>query len=98
MAEKFGIAFIVIAVSVLIITFFYLKKDYQKQIIAIEGARYRKTYGEYSVAEFTDQGLVKAKRWLQQRNGGTEPKSYSQEIEYIEHFEECNYLVLKKGL
>lgn len=98
MTQYIGFILIIAAVIIAIIVLRFLRYDYKEQATTIIGNDYRREHGEYSVEDFIETTLVKSRQWLRQKNGGAEPKLYKKEIEYTEHFEECNLLVPKKGL
>lgn len=99
MLEKVGFVVVILAIAVVVITFLFLKRDYKKQSIVIEGQKYRKNYGRFYFGQYTaNKNLIKSKEWLKQKNNGLEPKEYKKEIEYVSHLGTCLGVVSTRGL
>lgn len=94
-----GILAIIVALIIVAIVFVFLKYDKNEQNVAIKGQKYRKEHGAFQLQQSVqDNGLIKEKEWLQQKNKGFKPESYTKRITYKNHFEDCECLVQKRGL
>lgn len=74
----------------------YLLYDLNKQKISIEGRNSRRE-STFSCTEYS-KDLVKDVDWKKQLNQGPDPKKYKKEIEYKDHFIDCEGLLPRKGL
>ena len=94
-----GILVIIAALIIAGMVFAFVNNDKKQQEIIIKGKEYRKEHGAFQFEQsMQDNGLIKEKEWLKQKNKGYNPESYAKKIKYRNHFEDCECLVQKRGL
>lgn len=97
--EKLGFVLTMGALIVAGGVLYFLKKDYTEQKNAIDGQQYRREFGGFSFEDcLKNRNLIKPKEWLEQKNNGEIPSEYNKKIQYVNHLDDHECIVLLRGL
>lgn len=93
--SEIGVIIAIIGVIAFTIYFIlFIKRDYESQIIVIEGKEYRKKYGLLS----ENGNYIKEKLWLKQKEYRINPINLKKTIKITDYSSNCNCIIQKKGL